>query len=345
MTEQTLITTPVQDVEAGEALAALGREANEAAQRYAFADYRSRKAANTLRQQDATLALFADFLRGMSVDVGDLVQDPTAWRPVTWGMVDGFAKWMLSRGYAVGTVNVRLSTIRTYAKLAMRSGALGANEYLLIQAVQGYGGSEGKRIDERRSQAGVPTRNGHKKATPVRISKEQAQALKNQPDTPQGRRDAVIVCLLSDHGLRVSEVAALTVGNVNLSAGELHFYRPKVDKWQTHGLGADTHDALRAYLEKDALDVGPLLKGSCRNGCLCRAGLSERAIAGRVRRLGKALGIEGLSPHNLRHWAATRLARSKNVKELMEIFGWKSPEMAVHYIEDAKVITVEDRGS
>jgi len=33
--------------------------------------------------------------------------------------------------------------------------------------------------------------------------------------------------------------------------------------------------------------------------------------------------------------------KTKDVKQLMEIFGWNSPAMAVRYIEDAKVIELE----
>ena len=44
------------------ALALAGQVANQYAARDLFSDYRARKAANTLRQQDGGLALFADFL-------------------------------------------------------------------------------------------------------------------------------------------------------------------------------------------------------------------------------------------------------------------------------------------
>jgi integrase len=57
--------------------------------------------------------------------------------------------------------------------------------------------------------------------------------------------------------------------------------------------------------------------------------------------MGKALGINNLSPHDLRHTRATRLASSKNVRELMDWFGWSSPAMAARYIESAQFITVE----
>ena len=155
-----------------------------------------------------------------------------------------FRDWLLTRGYAIGSVNLHLTTLRTYAGLAMQAGVIPAGECAAIRAVRGYGRTEGKHVDSART----PTRKGAKKAQPVSLTPEQAARLKAQPDTPQGRRDALLLCLLLDHGLRVGEVAGLAVRDFDLAAGELRFYRPKVDKIQTHRLTADTLAAARAYL-------------------------------------------------------------------------------------------------
>ena len=177
----------------------------------------------------------------------DLAGAPAAWAGVTWGLVSKFRDWLLTRGYAIGSVNLHLTTLRTYAGLAMQAGVIPAGECAAIRAVRGYGRTEGKHVDSART----PTRKGAKKAQPVSLTPEQAARLKAQPDTPQGRRDALLLCLLLDHGLRVGEVAGLAVGDFDLAAGELRFYRPKVDKIQTHRLTADTLAAARAYLASD----------------------------------------------------------------------------------------------
>ena len=165
---------------------------------------------------------------------------------MTWGLVSKFRDWLLTRGYAIGSVNLHLTTLRTYAGLAMQAGVIPAGECAAIRAVRGYGRTEGKHVDSART----PTRKGAKKAQPVSLTPEQAARLKAQPDTPQGRRDALLLCLLLDHGLRVGEVAGLAVRDFDLAAGELRFYRPKVDKIQTHRLTADTLAAARAYLSQ-----------------------------------------------------------------------------------------------
>jgi integrase len=170
---------------------------------------------------------------------------------------------------------------------------------------------------------------GAKKAQPVPIAAEDARALKAQPDSPQGRRDAVIMCILLDHGLRVSELAAVDVTAFNLKAGTFTFYRQKTDQTDSHRMTADTARAVRAYFAAgDAPAIGPLLRASRKNGQLAEAGISERAIAARVEELGRKIGIDGLSPHDCRHAGATNLAaRGKNVAYLQ---GWGGVEKLSH---------------
>ncbi len=323
----------------------IGQAANDAAQASVFADYRIRKAANTIRRQDAGLALFADYLLTTGMMVGDLATDASAWAKVTWGLVAGFVDWQLSAGYAIGTINVRLSDVKVYAGLALQSGTLTVEEFAMISLRKCYKYAEIENLDNARESAGIKTRIGTKKTEPTSITRSQADELKDQPDTAQGRRDRLIMCILLDHGLRVSEVALLQIENFNLETGEFKFRRPKTDKVKgelhTHELSGDTWRAAKAYITIDLnREIGPLLVGSVKGGELTGA-MSIRAINKRVGQLGKAKGIEGLSPHDLRHYSATRLAKEMSMRELMSIFGWSSPAMAIRYIEAAEVVKVE----
>lgn len=241
---------------------------------------------------------------------------------------------MLEQGFSVSSVNRKLSTVKVYVKLAAQSGAVPATEATLIKAVSGYGSTEGKRIDERRER----TRKGHKKAQHVSISNEQAAALKKQPQTPQGRRDAVIMALLLEHGLRVGELALLQVADLDLRAGTFSFYRPKVDKIQTHRMTLDTVRALAVWLTSDAPAIGALLRGSRKGGALTEAGMSERAITARVAELGAAVGLVGLSAHDYRHYWATRAATAgTDAFALRDAGGWSSLAMPSRYVESATI--------
>ena len=324
----------------------VGQAANRAAAAWAFVDYRGRKSANTLRTQDAALDHFAGFLRATGAAVADLdgaalATSSAAWRGVTWGIVEAWRVALLQAGYSVGTVNNRLSTIRVYAGLASKAGAIPADELTLLKAVGGYGVTEGKRIDERRPRARV----GPKKAAAVPLSLDQARRLKSPAGpTGQAARDAFIMALLLDHGLRLGELAGLTVEALDLDAGMMTFYRPKVDMTQTHRLTAAALTAARRYLVERPEGAGPglwpqgLWVASDRRGQLLPRPMSARAISKRVALLGLDVGAPGLSPHDCRHyWASTAVKSGTGVFSLRDAGGWSSVAMPARYVASADI--------
>jgi len=311
--------------------------ANHYAQRTIFADYQGRKADNTLAAPGDDLATFSDYLAAAGVELpgARLATDPAAWAGMTWGLVAGFVAWMLGNGYAIGSINRKLSTVKVYAKLAAQAGALTAEDAALIRSVAGYGEKEGRRIDERREQ----TRTSHKKAAHVALTVEQVNRLKAQPGTAQGRRDALLIALLADLGLRVGEVALLEVADFDLKENVVRFFRPKVGINQTHRLTPDLRKAFAAWVDAgDCAPFGPVLRASRKGGALTAAGMSERAITERVKVLGEAIGVSGLSAHDLRHYWATRAAgQGTDAFALRDAGGWNSLAMPSRYVEAAAI--------
>ena len=313
----------------------VGQAANQAARRHAFNDYKSRKADSTLYAQKTDLATFCTFLASVGIqrDADALQDDAGTWQVVTHGLVKAFVAWLLKKGYAIGTINRKLSTIKIYSRMATEAGVIDTGEHALIRLVAGYDSTEGKRVDERRDE----TRRSAQKAEPTRISVEDANALKFNPDTPQGRRDTVMMCLLLDHGLRAGELAGLRVRDIQLGEGKFTVYRQKVDKTQTHRLSRHSREALAAYI--DAGDAptdpdAPLLRKSRKGGVLLDAGMSRMAISGRVRTLGEEIGIAGLSAHDCRHYWATRaVAMGTDAFALRDAGGWNSLAMPARYVE------------
>jgi len=292
-------------------------------------------------------AIIAEIITGGFVD--GLDSDPTAWAGVTWGLTKRFIEWLLSEGYSVGTVNVYLSTVKVYATLAGKAGVLDGQAVALIKTVEGYRRKEGVNIDTDRKSTRRTHPNGQtvKKAHAVLFSGVQADALMDQgTNTPRERRDGFLMTMMIEHGFRVSEVAILEVRHFDLSAGVVSFYRPKVDKHQKHELTKAALEAAKLYFEHDAPPIGPVFLASQsrgKSGTLGGNGISVQAIRARVGVLGKRVGIKKLSPHDLRHYAATRYAgMGYDVKRLMEIFGWNSPAMAIRYVADSAVVIVED---
>src|SRR5687768_17485248 len=193
--QQQLLDLPTTD------LASASGAADAAAARRVFDDYRDRLADETARRHDDDLACFASFLAAAGVSTHlstDLSSGPAGWSGVTWGLIAAFVEWQLAEGYAIGSINVRLSTVKVYARLATKAGSISPEEYALIKLVSGYRHAEGRRIDRRRER----TRKGSKKETPTSISTAQAAQLKAQADG----RDRLLMCLLLDHGLRIGEV-------------------------------------------------------------------------------------------------------------------------------------------
>ena len=309
----------------------IGQLANDYAASNVFNDYQQKLSTNTLKRQRDDIALFSQFLKHIGMAKDNLMVDCAEWHGITYGLIETFKRWQLEQGYAIASINAHLSTVKVYAKLAVKAGVLAAEDYALIKMVSGYRHKEGRNVDQKREVIRV----GAKKAEAVQITQEQAKALKEQSDNPQGRRDAFLMCLLLDHGLRCGEIAALSPETINLSTGLLTFYRQKVDKVQTHQLTRDTLLSAMRYLEI-CKPVGKLLMGSRKGGNL-EGRMSERAITDRVRELGERIGVKGLSAHDCRHDWAKSAVKESDIKSLQQAGGWSSPAMPLRYADDAKI--------
>ncbi len=316
----------------------------------AFQKYKANKSPHTLRRHEADLAKFTEYLTENEIPVGDLFNEPHAWEAINWHLVAGFQKWMLQQGYSVRTVNARLSAVKTYARLATRAGVLDhkANDH--IQAIEIY---------QRSAELGRKLkRKGYKKPSPIELTIEQVHALKEQPETPQGHRDRLLMCLLLDHGLRPSEIAALQVENFDLINEAFSYYRPATNSEVTQEMTPDTLKAAKAYINEIEVNQGPLLVGSKKSGELTWKGLSTRAITKRIALLGIEVGyfreveyttpkkgkrktrkFGTLSAYDCRNYAVTRDANSGRPLEwLMEKYGWTSQATPLNYIESDQIV-------
>lgn len=337
----------------GYTMAEAGQAANRAASAGVFQNELAELSANTRKSYQEDLRTWADYLAGAGVDIADcdFYQSPECWRGVTFGLVAGFKEWMLLQGFAIGSVNRRLSCVRKFCTMAASAGVLSGDELSLIQTVRTLRKNAGIERDKNRDQTRIEqvtlrsgpnegcTRPATKKARAVVLTEAQAKALKTQPNTPQGRRDALLMRLLLDQGMRAGEVAALQVTNFNLQTQQVTFWREKVKVEQTHNLTKDTLRALKAYIKAgDAPAMGPLLRGSRKSGRLDGLGMSTTAISQRVRALGEAIGVNGLSAHDCRHaWATAHGRGGTGEIALVEMGGWTSTATAKRYIEAGKV--------
>lgn len=331
-----------------DALARAGIVAERVTRSQKFADYQQMKAKNTQLRQQHDLHLFSTYLAQMQITrtADDLYTDAQAWQGMNAGLLEGFKAWMLKEGYAIGSINIRLATIRKYCELAHVSGVISAQELAMLKLVKGYRYSEGRNIDQDRKDRGLSTRVGTKKTAPTPVSTRQALRLKDEttrPLQPRTRahdklletRDALLMCLMIEHALRVSEVVGLDASSINLEAGTITVYRQKTYTRDTYELMPRTREAAQAYLPLIDQD-GPLFT-SYQSKRITRYGIFER-----VRLLGKQVGIENLSPHDLRHfWTIDAFKNGNGIDLIQRYGGWNSPAMPLHY---ARVIGVANKG-
>jgi integrase len=332
-------------------LAIAGQAANEIAARTLISEYLLVKSPNTVTRHAAALEVFAKYLEaagippkpmsGFAENVKGFANaqgtnpDVEAWRGMTWGLIKGFRKWLTRQGYSIASANGFMSTVRIFAVLVSGSGVIAPEEIEQIKTVRGFTYEEGQNLDKRRETK----RRGAKKAEFNTLTQEQVLEIKRQPNTPQGRRDTLMICLLLDHALRVGELAKLTVASLDLKRGRLVFYREKTKKTETHKLTTDTINAAQAYAQNgDMPPVGPLLRASKKNSELGKAGMTTRAITARVRELGKALGFDNLSAHDCRHtWATLKAEKGVDSLKIQQGGGWKSLGMVSRYVKKSEI--------
>lgn len=312
-------------------LALAGEVADSYVRDQVFSTYHSKKSHNTQRRQQQDLALFCAYLAEAHVsrEASALYTDPHAWYGITAGLIDGFVRWQLAHGYAIGSINTQLSTIKAHCRLARRAGTIPATTLQEILLIAGYSHKEGRNTDRERSQK----RRGSKRAEATTINAGHVALLKQQPDTPIGRRDSLLMYLFLELGLRVSEICVLRVDKLDLAAGTITLYREKVDLEQTHQLSDRALIALMAYLP-DLTRTGSAYLFSGYKG----QPIKVRAIRKRVGILGRRIGVDNLSPHDLRHcWATLALKHQTSIDRLQDAGGWSSPAMPLRYANKARI--------
>jgi site-specific recombinase XerD len=147
------------------------------------------------------------------------------------------------------------------------------------------------------------------------------------------RRDTAIVHMFIATGVRLAEMAGMAVERLARDEqAVLVIGKGDRARWVPYGDKAAT--ALDRYLRlrrrRTDPESGPLWIG--QRGAVTASGITQM-----LRRLGSRAGVEGVRPHRFRHTSAHR-AQVAGITEsdLMEVFGWRSPEMVRKYGSSAR---------
>jgi site-specific recombinase XerD len=148
------------------------------------------------------------------------------------------------------------------------------------------------------------------------------------PKTFAGRRDCAILLVFIDTGVRLAELAGLTLDDLDLDIGEMRVLG-KGNRVRIVRVGRKTVKQLDRYLrmrdQHPAADEPRLWLGL--KGPLTRSGITQL-----IRRHGEEAGLPGLHPHMFRHgFAHAWLAAGGAEGDLMSLTGWRSPEMLRRY--------------
>ncbi len=242
-------------------------------------------------------------------------QGVTAWDAVTPALLRRWLASLHEQGYVKASIARRLSELRAFYTFLRRRGLVTSNPVNEVSSPR------------------LPQR------LPRPLTLAEVEALLAMPDanSPQGLRDKAMLELLYGGGLRVSELLALDVADVDVAQQQVHV-TGKGAKERIALIGEPAAAALAAYLEKGRPAL--LAHAADTGGRAGRDGkwLSRKPSALFLNRFGQRLSVSmftrtlsryaraagighRVTPHMLRHSFATHLldggADLRSVQELL----------------------------
>lgn len=244
-----------------------------------FLDYlrgERRLAANSVEAYDRDLRRYAGFLS---------TRGPVGLTEVGIALLREYLAWLARRGLAVSSRARGLAAVRAFYRFLVLDGRIDQDPTASLETPRGWN------------------------KLPRYLSGEEVERLLAHPDrsTRVGLRDALLLALLYDCGLRVSELAALRISQLDLEVWLIRV-RGKGEKERFVPFGEEARAAILAYLSRSRglsrrAGGNKHLFPGVRGGHLTR----QRAWQIVKAHLAGAGVAQSVSPHTLRHSFATHL--------------------------------------
>ena len=257
---------------------------------------RTAASSHTVRAYRRDLSQFREFL--VSIEGAE---PPLA--GIDHVLIRGWLARLYEGQLSLPTIRRKLSAVRSFMQFLVREGVLEQNPARLLH------------LPKHRLR--LPAVPGVEWVNRLLDAVEAEQRAAGEAGWRQ-RRDWAILELLYGCGLRVAELVALNVEDVDLEGGWLRV-RGKGRKERRVPLGRRAAEAVRIYLEERGAEAGEAALFVNRRG----QRLSDRWVRERVKWYGqRVLGDSSLHPHLLRHAYATHLLNEgADLRSIQELLG------------------------
>lgn len=268
---------------------------------------------NTIAAYRNDLKQLADFLQRPNDDAD--IEPISSWSGLTDDHFAAFLTYLQDREYAQATVARKTAASKSFFSYLLDKG--------IVSEPVGNDISSPKVA----------------KYTPIVMTREEIgrlleEPLRDEPNRPEAIRDRAMLELLYASGMRVGEMVALNVQDIDLEKGLIHCVG-KSGRERDIVIEGAALNALRDYInnarpylcEEDAES----LFVNHRGGRLTRQGfwLILKSYA-------EHIGIHGITPHTLRHtYAIHALQDGLSVREVQQTLGHVSPSTTNLYVEMA----------
>ena len=246
-------------------------------------------------------------------------------QPLSRDLVLEFRAAMLERNLSPSTVNVKLAAVRKLVGEARRAKVISAEEASQLSDIPNV------------RQSGTRLGNW--------LTREQAKELLAVPDrsTLKGKRDYVILALLTACALRRNELAMLEVETIQLREGRwvLADLCGKGRRVRTVAVPMWVKQAINAWQTAAKIEDGRLLRRVIKGGKTAGDGLSDWAVWSVVEQAARQIGIESFGAHDLRRTCA-KLCRKAggDLEQIKFLLGHASIQTTERYLGSEQEIAV-----
>ncbi len=227
--------------------------------------------------------------------------------------------------YAVASIARKLTSVRMMARYLVKEGYRQDDFTALIS---------GPKITRR---------------LPVTLTLEEIKKLFQAPDTktPQGLRDCAILELLYSSGLRVSELSALALHEIDLENDFLRVTAGKGDKQRVVPIGSKAKEAVDRYINSARSKLVKAKTGSALFLSNRGQPISRKTVWLLLKNYAIKAGIEKpMKPHILRHSFATHLlSGGADLRAIQEMLGHADIATTQIYTAVEKERLIEGHGN